>query len=63
VPVLKNDSADALATRVLEFEHQIYPLAAEWFCQGRIELRDGDVLFDNQLLPVEGVNIEIHEKT
>ena len=63
VPVLKNDSAEALASRVLDFEHQIYPLAAEWFCQGRLELRDGDVILDNELLPVEGVNLEIREKT
>lgn len=62
VPVLKNDTAEALATRVLEFEHQIYPLAAEWFCQGRVELRDGEAVFDNQLLPVEGVNLEIRKK-
>jgi phosphoribosylglycinamide formyltransferase-1 len=38
-------------------------LAAEWFCQGRLELRDGDVILDNELLPVEGVNLEIREKT
>lgn len=63
VPIVKNDTAEALAARVLIFEHQIYPLAAEWFCQGLLELREGDVIFNNELLPVEGVNIEIREKT
>jgi phosphoribosylglycinamide formyltransferase-1 len=62
VPVLKNDNAELLASRILTFEHQIYPLAAEWFCQGLLELRDGDIIFDSELLPAEGVNLEIREK-
>jgi len=62
VPVLKNDTAELLANRILAFEHQIYPLAAEWFCQGLLELRDGNIIFDNELLPAEGVSLEIREK-
>jgi phosphoribosylglycinamide formyltransferase-1 len=63
VPVLKSDSAEVLASRILTYEHQIYPLAAEWFCQGRLELRDGQVIFDQELLPAEGVHLEIRDKT
>lgn len=59
VPIESNDSADSLASRVLAYEHQIYPLAAEWFCQGRLELREGHVILDNELLPETGVCVEI----
>ena len=38
VPVLDRDSEDALAARVLEQEHRIYPQAIRWFCEGRLEL-------------------------
>ena len=41
VELLENDTAEDLASRVLVFEHQIYPLAAQWFCEGRLELREG----------------------
>ena len=38
VPVLHGDSEDALAARVLEQEHHIYPQAIRWFCDGRLEI-------------------------
>ena len=38
VPVLPGDSEDALAARVLEQEHRIYPQAIRWFCEGRLEI-------------------------
>ncbi|HET9652465.1 MAG TPA: phosphoribosylglycinamide formyltransferase [Usitatibacter sp.] len=38
VPVLAGDTEDALAARVLEAEHRIYPQAARWLAQGRLEL-------------------------
>ncbi|MGB0669283.1 MAG: phosphoribosylglycinamide formyltransferase, partial [Porticoccaceae bacterium] len=41
VPVLPDDSADILAQRVLDFEHRIYPMAAQWFCQGRLRMTNG----------------------
>ena len=61
VPLESNETAESLASRVLGFEHQIYPLAAEWFCQGRLELREGHVILDNELLPEDGVSVEIAE--
>jgi phosphoribosylglycinamide formyltransferase-1 len=36
VPVLGNDSEDSLSARVIAQEHRIYPLAVQWFCQGRL---------------------------
>ena len=37
VPVLAGDTEDTLAQRVLAQEHRIYPQAARWLAQGRIE--------------------------
>lgn len=41
VPVLADDDSEALAARVLAQEHHIYPLAARWFLEGALDLRDG----------------------
>ena len=38
VPVLATDTPSELAARVLKTEHQIYPLAVEWFIQGRLRI-------------------------
>lgn len=54
VPVQAGDDADTLARRVLVEEHRIYPLAARWFCEGRLVLRDGQALLDHQPLPRHG---------
>jgi len=55
VPVLPDDSAETLAQRVLGFEHQIYPMAAQWFCQGRLRMTNGQALLDGKALPETGV--------
>ena len=54
VPILPKDNADSLAARVLVQEHKIYPLAAEWFCQQRLELKAGGVFLNGKLLPITG---------
>ena len=38
VPVLAGDTPEALAGRVLEVEHQVYPAAARWLAEGRVSL-------------------------
>ncbi|MDR3425958.1 MULTISPECIES: phosphoribosylglycinamide formyltransferase [Silvimonas] len=38
VPVLEDDTAIALAERILIEEHQLYPLAVQWFVQGRLHI-------------------------
>jgi len=43
VPVLAGDDTARLAARVLEQEHVIYPRAARWFLDGRLELGNGVV--------------------
>ena len=43
VPVLPGDDEAALAARVLEQEHRIYPRAVRWFAEERLLVRDGVV--------------------
>jgi phosphoribosylglycinamide formyltransferase-1 len=43
VRVRPGDSAAALAARVLEQEHVVYPRAARWFLEDRLVLQDGIV--------------------
>lgn len=50
VPVLPGDDSDALATRVLEQEHRLYPLAIRWFAEQRLRLEGEQVWFDGQPL-------------
>jgi len=38
VPVLPGDDEAALAARILEQEHRLYPQAVQWFGQGRLSL-------------------------
>lgn len=51
VPVEPDDDAERLAARVLEKEHQIYPLAIRWFAEKRLRLdEDGHVKLDDKTL-------------
>ena len=55
VPVMPDDNEDTLAARVILEEHVIYPLAAQWFLQGRLQLRDGAAFMDGQAIPASGI--------
>jgi phosphoribosylglycinamide formyltransferase-1 len=46
VAVAAGDDEKSLAARVQAQEHQIYPLAVRWFCEGRLEQRDGRAWLD-----------------
>ena len=48
VTVLPGDSAQALAARVLEQEHRIYPQAIRWFAEGRLRLEGKQALLDGR---------------
>jgi len=50
VPIQPNDSAESLANRVLQQEHQIYPLAIRWFAESRLQFSDNNAYLDKQLL-------------
>ena len=58
VPVLKDDSAESLAERVLQQEHHIYPRAVQLFAEGRLRLRSGKVWLDDRELnaPLQVMN-------
>ena len=43
VPVLRGDTADTLAARVLWQEHVIYPRTVRWFLDGRLVIENGRV--------------------
>ena len=43
VPVLPQDTPDALAARVLAREHVLYPLAVRWWIEGALEIDQGIV--------------------
>jgi phosphoribosylglycinamide formyltransferase-1 len=50
VPVLRDDTEATLAARVLETEHRIYCLAADWFCRGRLHYAAGRAWLDGRPL-------------
>ena len=43
VPVLAQDTADTLSSRVLAQEHHIYPQSVRWLVEGRLSLSEGVV--------------------
>ena len=44
VPVRPDDTAEALAARVLEREHHVLPLAVGWIAEGRVKVEDERVV-------------------
>lgn len=54
VPIYDDDTIDALTTRVQVEEHRIYPLVAQWFVEGRIEMRAGKAYLDGEALGIHG---------
>jgi len=54
VPVFSDDTAEDLAERVLTQEHQIYPLVAQWFLEGRLTMQENKAILDGKTLPEMG---------
>ncbi|KAF1071451.1 MAG: Phosphoribosylglycinamide formyltransferase [Pseudomonas citronellolis] len=54
IPVESDDTPEALARRVHEQEHLIYPLAMHWFAEGRLRLGEQDAMLDGETLPATG---------
>lgn len=59
VPVHPGDDADALAARILEQEHVIYPLAVKWIAEGRVRVSGMRVIVDGAQAP-DGVLINFN---
>ena len=56
VPIQSGDTAESLAKRVIVEEHKIYPLAAQWFLQGRLQLTNEGAKLDGETVPLSGVH-------
>jgi phosphoribosylglycinamide formyltransferase-1 len=57
VPVLPGDDEAALSARILVEEHRIYPLAVQWFAEGRLEVAGRHVTLQNAAAPMlDGVS-------
>lgn len=56
VPILPGDTAETLAARVIDKEHIIYPMAAQWIIEGRLHLTDKGARLDGQPVPATGIN-------
>lgn len=54
VPIFEDDDAQKLALRVQAQEHRIYPLVAQWFIQGRLEMKQAAAWLDNKKLSNHG---------
>lgn len=50
IPVRPQDTGETLQSRVQSVEHRIYPEAAQWFADGRLEYLDGAAWLDGQCL-------------
>jgi phosphoribosylglycinamide formyltransferase-1 len=55
VPVLENDTADTLAARILQEEHNIYPQAVAWFAEDRLVIEGNKVRYIEPL--TDGVHL------
>jgi phosphoribosylglycinamide formyltransferase-1 len=50
VKVAPDDTETTLGTRVQAQEHRIYPLAVQWFCEGRLRCAEGQAWLDGRAL-------------
>jgi phosphoribosylglycinamide formyltransferase-1 len=51
VPIRDHDTAETLAARVLEWEHQCYPRAVRWIAEGRTRIEGARVMVDDGTAP------------
>lgn len=58
VPIRETDTPATLASRVLDLEHRIYPLAVAWWVSGRLELAAGGAQLDGRIIPAGGIAYE-----
>ena len=55
VDIDASDNEDSLATKVLSFEHKIYPQAVKWFCDNRLVMHNNHVLLDKKAISESGI--------
>lgn len=49
VPVMPDDTEEALADRVLQQEHRLYPQVVRWLVEGKARLEAGKVVLDDAI--------------
>ncbi len=54
IAIEANDNVDSLAQKIHQLEHQIYPLAVQWFAEGRLQLANNTVVLDGHVLSNTG---------
>jgi phosphoribosylglycinamide formyltransferase-1 len=54
VPIEQGDTAATLASRVLPFEHKLYPYAANLVLTGQVSLKAQGVVWGDEILPAGG---------
>lgn len=54
IAIEANDNVDSLAQKIHQLEHQIYPLAVQWFAEGRLQLANNAVVLDGHVLSNTG---------
>lgn len=50
IPVYADDTAETLAARIHTQEHIIYPMAIDWFAQGRLTWKNNQAALDDQAI-------------
>ncbi len=62
IKVNSNDNAETLAQRIHQQEHIIYPMAINWFAEGRLTYKNSQALLDNKLIaaPPQWKNKTLH---
>lgn len=58
VPIYSGDSVEEVTARVVEQEHQYYPMVVEWFCSGRLVAQHGKAYLDGKVLSATGYAAE-----
>ncbi len=58
--VREADDEASLGARVLALEHRIFPAAVQWYCEGRLQYRDGDAWFEGRRLDAP---VQWHDST
>lgn len=58
VKTFETDTVETLASRVLEQEHVIYPIAIKWFVEGRLSMENNKAYLDKEPLPETGLVLE-----
>ena len=61
IPVLPDDTEETLSERILSYEHRIYPQAIKWYVDGRISIKDRNVLVERAIYGTIPVNPELED--